>query len=420
MVLAAADTERSRVQNVTVPSRGFHIHCVRSEADHPLPCRKTAHGIWHAFHSKELPLIRNNYLASAASVALLAAVCGCGASSSKYQTNTGGAPPAAVSATPGYIVTTFATSSSAGKSTNPDSIIQVGSNIFVGYGDSTNPDGTAPGSNPPVAGQTEIIEYSLTGKAVKTFEVTGHNDGLLAYDSHTIWSMSNEDANPTLTVIDLSAGTQTQYTPTTPLLHGGGLDDMQLIGGAVYVSASNPDTSAPTNQFPNGIVTGAPAAISIALNANGKTFDWKPVLNGNAQATNIAGGGNVTLNLTDPDSEATDPSGNLVLDSQGDSELVFISNPGAGNQTAKVLPLTLNSQPWQVDDTRFVPKGNAPYLLVTDTPTNTIYRVDANFNAGDAYSAGEGNVLKLNTTTGVFTAVVSGLGSAHGMLFVTQ
>ncbi len=365
-------------------------------------------------------MIRNTYLAFAASVALLVTVCGCGSSSSKGQMNTGGAPPASVVATGGYIVSVFAGATQAGKSKNPDSIIQVGSDIFVGYGDAVNPDGTVPGSNPPVQGQTEIIEYDLTGKPLKTFEVIGHNDGLLAYDSHTIWSLSNEDANPVLTVIDLSAGTQTEYTPSTPLLHGGGLDDMALIGGVVYVSASNPNVSAPTPQFPNGIVSGAPAVISIALNANGTTFDWQPVLNGNAQATDIVSAAAVTLNLTDPDSEATDPSGNLVLDSQGDSELVFISNPGTANQAAKLLSLTLNSQPEQVDDTRFVPKGYAPYMLVTDTSSNTIYRVDANFKAGDAYSNGGANILKLNPTTGAMTAVVSGLGSTHGMLFVTQ
>jgi hypothetical protein len=365
-------------------------------------------------------LTRNTSLASATSIALLAVLCGCGSSSNKYQTNTGGAPPASVSAVNGYVVTVFASSSSAGKSTNPDSIIQVGSDIFVGYGDSVNPDGTVPNSNPPVQGQTEIIEYSLTGKALKTFKVIGHNDGLLAYDSHTIWSLSNEDANPVLTVIDLTAGTQTQYTPTTPLLHGGGLDDMAVINGVVYVSASNPNVSASTPQFPNGVVTGAPAVISIALNANGTTFDWQPVLAGNAQATNIVGGGTVTLNMTDPDSEGVDPKGNLMIDSQQDSEIVFISNAGTSTQAASVLPLTLNSQPWQVDDTRFVPTGKAPFMLVTDTPTNTIYRVDGYFNAGDAYSNGEGDVLKLNTTTGVMTPVVSGLGSAHGMLFVTQ
>ncbi len=365
-------------------------------------------------------MIHDRYLASAASIALLAAVCGCGSSSSKYQTNTGGAAPATVKATAGYIVTTFATATAAGKSTNPDSIIQVGSDIFVGYGDAVNPDGTVPGSNPPVAGQTEIIEYDLTGKALKTFEVTGHNDGLLAYDSHTIWSLSNEDANPVLTVIDLSGGTQSEYTPSTPLLHGGGLDDMALIGGVVYVSASNPNVSAPTNQFPNGVVTGAPAVISIALSASGNTFDWQPVLAGNAQATDIVGGGTVTLNMTDPDSEGIDPSGNLMVDSQQDSEIIFISL-GAANQAASVLPLTLKGQPWQVDDTRFVPTGNVPYMLFTDTSSNTIYRVDANYKVGDAYSAGQsGTLLKLDPKTGILTTVVSGLGAPHGMLFVTQ
>lgn len=366
-------------------------------------------------------MIRNRHFASAASAALVLTLCGCGSSSNKYQNNTGGAPPAAVVASNGYVATVFAGSSVVGKSTKPDSIIQVGSNIFVGYGDSLNPDGTVPGSNPPVQGLNEIIEYSLTGKVVKTFEVTGHNDGLLAYDGHTIWAMSNEDSNPILTVIDLTSGTQTKYTPSTALLHGGGLDDMALIGGVVYASASNPSVSAATESFPNGIVTGASAVVSISLDPSGNTFSWLPILAGNAQATDIVSAGAVTLNLTDPDSEAIDPSGNLVLDSQGDSQLVFISTPGAGTQAAKTLNLTLNGAPWQVDDTRFVPStGHVPFMLVTDTSTNTIYRIDGSFKAGNAYSNGTGDILKLNTATGVLTPVVTGLGSAHGMLFITQ
>src|SRR5665213_4359206 len=85
--------------------------------------RKTAHRRSHAFHSKEPPLIRNTYPASAVSVALLATVCGCSSSSFKGQMNTGGTPPASVVATGGYIVSVFASATQAEKSKNPDSII---------------------------------------------------------------------------------------------------------------------------------------------------------------------------------------------------------------------------------------------------------------------------------------------------------
>jgi hypothetical protein len=324
--------------------------------------------------------------------------------------------PSSVTAVSGYTVSVFSGPAQAGTSTHPDSIIQLGSNIFVGYGDSVNPDGTTPGSNPPVQGHCEMIEYDLKGNPVKTFTLPGHNDGLLAFDSHTIWALSNEDASPVLTIIDLTASTQTEFTPTMPLLHGGGLDDLALINGKVFVSASNPNVNA-SNQVSN-----APALISIALNANGTTFDWAPVLSGTAIVSSMADGSAVTLNLTDPDSESIDSHGNLVLDSQGDSELVFITNPGTSTQVAKVLPLSLYSNPWPVDDTRFVPSALTipPYLLFTDSPSNTIYRLDTTFTPADSYSAGGGTILKLNTSTGALTPVVTGLGSPHGMLFPNQ
>lgn len=348
--------------------------------------------------------------------ALLVSLCGCGGSQrpNNAAASSNGTVPSSVTPVSGYAVSVFAGASQFGSSTHPDSLIKVGSNIFVGYGDAVNPDGTVAGSNPPTAGKCEIIEYDLTGKPLKTFTITGHNDGLLAYDSQTIWAMSNEDANPTLTVINLANATQTQYTPTTPLLHGGGLDDMSLINGKVFVSASNPSLS------PSNTPNGASAVISISLNANGHTFDWTPVLSNTAPATDVASGSAITLNLTDPDSEAVDPSGNLVLDSQGDSELVILSNPGSANQTASRLSLTLYTNPWPVDDTRFVPTGTNPFMLFTDTKANTIYRVDALFNAGDVYSAGEGTLLKLDPTSGNLTPIIDGLTSPHGILFITK
>jgi hypothetical protein len=96
---------------------------------------------------------------------------------------------------------------------------------------------------------------------------------------------------------------------------------------------------------------------------------------------------------------------------------VFIKNPGAA-QSVSFLPLSLSGALTAVDDTRYVPSTQT-FMLVTDTPTNYVYRIDAAFNSGDAYSSAPTQIALLNPTSGVLTPVVSGLGAPHGMLFVT-
>jgi hypothetical protein len=97
---------------------------------------------------------------------------------------------------------------------------------------------------------------------------------------------------------------------------------------------------------------------------------------------------------------------------------VFVHNPGP-NQTVRVLPLNLYGNAWPVDDTRWAPSGSS-YMLVSDNATQLIYRVNATagFAAGTAYSAGQGTVLQLNTSTGVLTPVYVGMGNPHGLIFV--
>jgi hypothetical protein len=253
----------------------------------------------------------------------------------------------------------------------------------------------------------------------------------MAFDSNTLWAMSNEDCNPKLAVINLTTGSQQIYTPQPSFVTAGcltntngGIDDMQPINGTVYVSASNPNPTPPgpcpanssTPGCPNGVST-AVAVYSVTLNSDG-TFSLSPVLSSGTAATNVTTKTAQTLNTTDPDSETVTPDGStLVLDSQQDSELVFIKTPGAG-QSVSLLPLTLSGALTAVDDTRYVPTKQT-FMLVTDTPTNSVYRVDAAFNPGDAYSSAPTQIAALNTTSGVLTPVVSGLGAPHGMLFVT-
>jgi hypothetical protein len=313
----------------------------------------------------------------------------------------------------------------------PDSIIQLGNSIFIGYQNAGDvKDGSVPGLT------NEVIQYDFTvapPKITNTFTVPGHVDGLMAKSNTELWAMANEDGNPELTIINLTTGAQTTYQATVnPPLHGGGFDDMQLINGVVYVSASNPSNPG----------TAPPTVVSLTLNANGTTFDVAPVLNGNALALDITpsvgGSPNPTFNtmvplvLTDPDSEATDPNGNLVLDSQADGKLVFIKNPGP-SQTVSVLSLTLfndkDGPTLPVDDTRFVPAAPGPtgqlFMLFTDA-SNTTYIVSGPFVAGDAYSCGQGQVMRLDTKSGHLTPVVVSIGNAsalqdpHGMVFITR
>jgi len=341
--------------------------------------------------------------------------------------NSSPAVPAGVTASTGYKISVFAAIPST--SSNPDSLVQDGNHVFVGVGDDLNPDGT-----PGPSGKTnvEILQYSLSGVLQKTFSVVGHNDGLLAFDSSTLWVMSNEDCNPKLTTLNFKNGSQHVYTPQSSLVTGGcltstggGIDDMQVIGGQVYVSGSNPNPTpagpCPANSStpgcPNGVST-YPAVFTLTLNSDGVTFNLTPVLTSGNPATNVATASVGTLNTTDPDSEGQTPDGTtLLLDSQQDSELVFIANPGA-SQTVSYLPLTLNGALTAIDDTRYAPSKKS-FMLFTDTPNNIVYRVDSSFASGSTYSSAPAQVASLSLTTGVLTPIVTGIGHPNGMLFVT-
>ena len=352
------------------------------------------------------------------------AFAGCGGDSDPA------APAAAVANTAAASSFSLSVFAKAPSSTQkPDSIVLSGDTVFIGYQQAGD---VKDGSNPSLT--NAVVQYDLSANPQKSYTVPGHVDGLLARnDTNELWVMANEDGNPQLTVINLAAGSQKSYTASVnPTAHGGGFDDMQLINGVVYASASNPTTPG----------AAAPTVVALSLNANGSTFDVAPVLAGNAQATDITpsvgGAANPTFNqpvvlaLSDPDSEAVDPAGDLVLDSQADGKLVFIQNVGTNSQAAKVLTLTLYNDKdgpvTPVDDTRWVPSAGPTgktFMLFTDA-SNTTYRVDGPFVAGTAYSAGQGQVMQLDMTTGHLTPFVAGIGSAsalqdpHGIVFVAQ
>jgi hypothetical protein len=309
-------------------------------------------------------------------------------------------------AAPPYSIELFAVSPPG--NSQPDSIIIWHDSVIVGFGDGVAKDGTDGKSS-------TIIEFSSSGRVKRTFSVPGHNDGLRLVGEDKLWSMQNEDGNPNLVIIDLETGNQTRHNlPSVDA--GGGFDDIAVLNGSVYFTASNPGNNPNTS----------PALVRAALTGNTVTLD--PVLPGNAQATDITTGKTVTLNLQDPDSMTTGLNDDLVFVSQADGELVFVNHIGAKDQSVAVLPLsspvaTVSGGTFTIDDTAFAHKDSKS-LMVTDLSGNAIYKIkkSSGFERGQAYSASDsyGIVGTLDVKSGVVTPIVTGLISARGLAFVRE
>ena len=308
----------------------------------------------------------------------------------------------------GYSISVFAQGVK-GKYTAPDSIAVLRDRIFIGYGDGNDPTGADGKSN-------QIIEYTKDGQIVHIYTVKGHNDGLKVDPyTHKIWAMQNEDANPNLVIIDPETRDQKLYTFAAPPTAGGGYDDITFRKGHVYFSASNPANN--PNTFP-AIVEGKIV---------GDTVEVTPVLEGNATATNVVTGDPVKLNLQDPDSMTVTPGNDILLDSQGDSELILVHRPG-NKQSVALIPLSSPFGTPQADDTLFIPSDDG-FILVSDTPANIVYKIrKSEFVSGTAYTAAvgapdssgvsEGFVGVLDLNFGGLLPIATGLQSPHGMGFV--
>jgi hypothetical protein len=287
----------------------------------------------------------------------------------------------------------------------PDSVAVLGDHVFVGYGDGHAPDGSD-------GLKSQVVEFGMDGSVVHIYTVPGHSDGLKVDPfTHRLWALQNEDANANLVIINPDTQKQKLFT-FGPTQHGGGYDDIVFLGCKVYVSASNPANN------PN---TG-PAIVSARLQGN--MVDVEPVLTGDASAIDIPTDATVQLNLQDPDSMTVDPLGNLVLDSQGDQELIIVSNPGTSNQRVLRLPLSYltpgGPMSVETDDTAFVTSTEG-FIIFADKGLNKVYMLQKNaFAPGTAYTAADGGpfVGTLDLTTGVVTPIVTGISNPGGMMFV--
>ena len=306
----------------------------------------------------------------------------------------------------GYTLSVFATGV-VGQYTAPDSIAVYQDHVYIAYGDGNDPTGADGKTN-------KIVEYTRAGQKVYSFNVKGHNDGMKVNPyTHKLWVEQNEDANPSLVVFDPETRTKTVYTYASAPQAGGGYDDIAFRNGKVYLSASNPAHN------PNAY----PAIVEAKLEGNQVVVT--PVLEGTATATNILTGAQMTLNLQDPDAMTTSPGGDLVLDSQGDSELVVVRRAGSQNQSALLVPLSSPYGQPQADDSMFTPSSEG-FMLITDAGSNITYKLSkAEFAPGILYStavAGSsstpGFVGRTDLEFGQITPVVTGLINPSGLAFV--
>jgi hypothetical protein len=177
-----------------------------------------------------------------------------------------------------------------------------------------------------------------------------------------------------------------------------------------FTDASNPTLNSSGNNV-------FPALYQVTLTTSSATL--KPVLMGNASADSLLPPvQSAALNLVDPDSMVVDPHGDLLLDNQAGSQLLFIHNPGTPQQTVKQLPVGT-----QVDDTVF-PSSSTGCIVVADNG-GAIYSVcSSQFVPGTPYTAApndsgvQGFIGTIALGSGFITPLVVGLVNPHGLGFV--
>jgi hypothetical protein len=331
-----------------------------------------------------------------------------------------GAAAAAPSAPAGFTLKTFATAPK--NAAGPDDITSLGGHAFVGW-----QNGVGTKGEPGPTGQTysTLVEYSRSGKAIKTWQLTGKVDGLGA-DSATnqVIATVNEDGNSSLYTIQLSGRhgggvRHYRYSPapdaksTGGMFTGGGSDAVSVYDGQIILSASNPGAK------------NATAAFRAVLNRRTGVARLYPTFADDARATDAVTGKKVTLALTDPDSNAVVPGssprfgGDFALVSQADQEVIF-THGGSGK--LERLAMTHGGTSAGVDDIRWADHSGGT-LYIVDSGTNTIYTLRGKLHAGEVFAgldtvgtaADTTELDTLNLATGELTPLVTGFKTVKGL-----
>jgi hypothetical protein len=267
----------------------------------------------------------------------------------------------------------------------PDDITRLGNHIYVGFQNGVGPQG-----QPSTTGNQDstIVEFNLSGRAVKEWDVAGKCDGLTADPLlGRVIATVNEDANSSLYLIDPHGGaTHFQYN-SDPLPSNGGTDAITIYHGLVLISASAPGTTGAAAPQPS-----YPAVYEAVFDFNSDVVTLNPLFFDEDQATlaNVNSsqfGVSQQLLLTDPDSNEQVPAyadrfaGDFMLTSQGDQEQIFVRHAGRVDQSLSVLQLSSS-----VDDTAW-PSGPSGALLTTDNSNDTIDEITGPFRPGSVFVA---------------------------------
>lgn len=341
------------------------------------------------------------------------------------------APAAAESLAAGYQLRVFAAGGSA--MTNPDDITALHGDIFVAYQNESQPDGSNGASS-------TIVEYGPGGAELASWSVTGHCDGLTADPARRrVIATVNEDADSSLYTIDPGRWGETlhhyTYSPDPTTLSGGGTDAISIVDGRILISASNPSPSTP-----GGSTFTGPAVYAADIPLWGDVATLTPAFYDDSPAVDAATGQPVTLNLSDPDSSAAVPwssprfAGEFMLDSQGDSALIFDRTRGRGwgpgggwgrgDGSLTRLSLTSAAGTPQVDDVRWTTRPDGALFLV-DAARDQIDEITGPFPAGVAITAIDDDSPALasdlgviHLSTGNVQPVATGFGSPKGILYL--
>lgn len=215
--------------------------------------------------------------------------------------------PAPATSLPAGFTSSVVANAPTGQS-SPDDITRLGDNLFVAYQNGVGSDGAAA---PSGATQSTVVEYTLGGKQLASWTVTGKVDGMGAdADGKRVILSVNEDSNSSILIIKPSNAAAEQlkhYQFDKGLTHGGGTDSVVAYNGKIYITAS-----APAADTTGGSTYSKPALYTAEFTDGAAGKDGvaalTPVFNDNVKATDLVkGGAAAALNLNDPDSSEKVP-----------------------------------------------------------------------------------------------------------------
>ena len=268
-----------------------------------------------------------------------------------------------------------------GALTGLDDLGELGGHLFVGFQNGVGSQG-----EPSTRGNlnSTIVEFTLSGREVRQWDVLGKIDGLSTDPAGgTVIATVNEDASSSLYTVTVGTGHVTHYRYSERLPHLGGTDAISIYQGKILVSASAPGTTgapAPKAAYP--------AVYVVTLNGKTAVASVRPLFYDRwlARSVNAPSAGKlVHLALTDPDSSEVVPwvsarfAGDFMLNSQGDQELVFDHQAGA-RVGLSVLHLST-----AVDDTAWVTSRSGA-LYTTDSTADSVDMISGNLTVGTAYT----------------------------------